>query len=106
MLTLLLQSLAKQKQHLSTASTDRRPRAFSVTAFAFVAMMITTLTGCGSGGYPGGGITGLSSTSATIDAGQTYQITASVTSNPTVPWTVSGAACGTSCGTVTGTGNT
>jgi len=64
-----------------------------------MALVITGLAGCGSGGYPGGGITSLSASSVTIDAGQSFSSTAKLSGNLTVTWTLSGANCsGASCG--------
>ena len=62
------------------------------------------LTGCGSGGYAGNGITSLSKSAITIDAGQSFQITAALTGKEPVSWAISGAACSASaCGTISAT---
>jgi hypothetical protein len=62
------------------------------------------LTGCGSSGYAGGGITSLSKSAITIDAGQAFQFTAGLSGNALVSWTLTGDACDTaSCGTLSNT---
>ena len=59
------------------------------------------LTGCGSGGYAGNGIKSLSSSAITIDAGQSFAITATLTGKEPVSWAMSGAACtAAACGTL------
>jgi hypothetical protein len=69
---------------------------------------LMALTGCGSGGYAGSGITSLSSSNVTIDAGQSFQVTASVSGNEPVSWSMAGASCSAAtCGSVaTGTDGT
>jgi hypothetical protein len=65
---------------------------------------LTALAGCGGGGYPGGGITSLSASSVTIDAGQSFKVDSKLTGNPNVSWTLSGSSCsGNGCGTTTST---
>lgn len=63
--------------------------------------------GCGSGGYNGGVLTALSSSAATIDAGQSFLVTSQVVGQPTITWTLAGKSCsGASCGTLSSaTGN-
>ncbi len=51
------------------------------------------LTGCGAGGYAGNGITSLSTSAITIDAGQSFQITAALTGDAPVSWTIAGGSC-------------
>ena len=59
------------------------------------------LTGCGSGGYAGDGITSLSSTAITIDAGQSFQFTAALAVNAPVTWSLTSDACSsTACGSL------
>jgi hypothetical protein len=59
------------------------------------------LSGCGSGGYAGKGITGLSSSAIVIDAGQSFQITADDSGSSPVSWSLSGTSCTASaCGTL------
>ncbi|WP_052313401.1 beta strand repeat-containing protein [Terriglobus roseus] len=59
------------------------------------------LSGCGGGGYAGIGITSLSKSTATIDAGQSFSVAATNPTNLPLTWTASGANCsGAGCGTV------
>ena len=80
--------------------------------FAILVMLLsvwfTALSGCGSGGYPGDGIKSLSMSSAIIDGGQSFSVTASMTGAASVTWSLTGPACsGESCGTVSsGKGST
>jgi hypothetical protein len=65
------------------------------------------LTGCGAGGYAGGGITSLSSSAITIDAGQSFQVTAALSANEPVSWSLGSGACtGSACGTISSTTGT
>lgn len=65
--------------------------------------MLAVVSGCGAGGYPGGGITGLSSSSITIDSGQSFTFMSKLSGNPNVSWSISGDSCsGNSCGTLSG----
>jgi hypothetical protein len=52
--------------------------------------------GCGSGGYPGGGIEALSASAVTIDSGQSWTFTAREEGSPLVSWSLTCAvpACG------------
>ena len=62
------------------------------------------LTGCGSGGYAGGGIVSLSSSAVVIDAGQAFSVTATVSSTPIITWSLAGSSCtGNVCGTLSST---
>jgi hypothetical protein len=73
-------------------------------------LLAMALTGCGSGGYAGRGITSLSSSVVTIDAGQSFQITAAVSGNEPVSWSMAGNSCSAAtCGALsasTGTAST
>lgn len=83
-----------------------RPFSFlSIAAFVFAAFLCTVIAGCGSGGYPGGGITSLSASSLTLDAGQSVAIKATLANNLTVSWSLSGSSCSGSagCGTLSST---
>jgi hypothetical protein len=81
-------------------------RSKAMAALLLLGVSSLLLSGCGSGGFSGGGIVGLSSASVTIDAGQAFQITAQLSSNPTVSWATSGANCsGSACGTIAAGGN-
>ena len=73
-------------------------------------LMLTALSGCGSGGYAGGGVVSLSASAVTIDAGQTFSVTSTVSGGVPVTWSLSGSTCtGAACGTLstaTGTSET
>lgn len=76
--------------------------AAAAACFALFALL---LTGCGQGGYAGSGITSLSRSSATIDAGQSIAITATTTGSPNISWSVTGAGCtAAGCGALAGSG--
>lgn len=67
-------------------------------------LTVATLSGCGGGGYAGGGIASLSATSFTIDAGQSVNITASMTGNFQAAWAFTGTSCsGAACGSLSST---
>ena len=58
-----------------------------------------SLSGCGGGGYAGGGIASLSATSFVIDAGQSINITANLTGKFQVAWAFNESSCsGSACG--------
>ena len=60
-----------------------------------------SVVGCGSGGYAGQALASLSASSVTIDAGQTFSVSANDPGNLPLTWTLSSAACtGAGCGTV------
>jgi hypothetical protein len=70
----------------------------------FMSATTIAIAGCGSGGYPGGSLNGLSANAVTLDAGQSYQVTAELSENPQITWALSGTTCSTTgCGTVSGT---
>jgi len=58
------------------------------------------LSGCGSSGYAGAGITGLSSAAVTIDASQSFPFTAALSGDALVSWALTGDACNTDCGSL------
>src|SRR5579875_23372 len=73
------------------------------TGFALFAAFGFALgvTGCGSGGYPGGGIASLSSSSIVLDAGQSITVSATISNYEQISWNLSQSGCGsTSCGTL------
>ncbi len=78
--------------------------------FIFAATLSLLLSGCGGGGYAGGGISSLSATSFVLDAGQSMPVTANLSGSFEVAWSFTGASCsGTGCGTLsssTGTSTT
>jgi hypothetical protein len=85
----------------SPAQQNRKWKFAAPWSLVLLLLAFVTLTGCGSGGYAGGGIQSLSRQSATIDAAQSISITATVSQGLGLTWTVSGAACtGSACGTV------
>jgi hypothetical protein len=47
-----------------------------MTLLALLLSFLSGIFGCGSGGYAGSGITSVSSSAVTLDAGQTFQDTA------------------------------
>lgn len=85
----------------------RNRKSVAPAALVALALVITGLAGCGSGGYPGAGITSLSASAVTIDAGQSFGATAKLDGNLTVTWTLAGANCsGATCGTLSATTGT
>ena len=73
-------------------------------ALLLLTIVWLTLAGCGAGGYAGSGITGISSSSITIDAGQSMQITASLAGDALIGWSIAGSSCSASaCGTLSAT---
>ncbi len=85
-------------------------RAKSVNPFAsFVSgclailflVLALAITGCGSGGYAGGGISSISASAVTIDAGQSFAITSQENGTDAVGWTLSGTSCSAAtCGSL------
>ncbi|WP_446744206.1 beta strand repeat-containing protein [Silvibacterium acidisoli] len=79
----------------------KKAHSVSICALLFVLSLSALLSGCGSSGYPGGGIASLSSSSITMDAGQSVNITATIAQGETASWALSGASCSSStCGTL------
>jgi len=71
---------------------------------ASLLLLCVALSGCGGGGYAGGGIASLSATSFVIDAGQSVSITANLTGNYQVGWAFNGSSCsGSACGALSST---
>ncbi|WP_175529087.1 beta strand repeat-containing protein [Granulicella pectinivorans] len=72
---------------------------FRVPGFLWIMLCVAcmTLAGCGSGGYAGGGITGLSTSAVNLDAGQSETINATIQGTNPITWTLS---CTTGCGSV------
>ena len=72
-----------------------------------VVVVAAWLTGCGAGGYAGNGIASLSTSTITIDAGQSFQITAKLTGDEQVSWTMAGGSCSAAaCGSLSSTTGT
>ena len=64
-------------------------------------LLALALTGCGAGGYIGGGISAISASAITIDAGQSFSINTQESGQETVSWTLAGSSCnGAACGTL------
>ncbi|WP_348263886.1 putative Ig domain-containing protein [Telmatobacter sp. DSM 110680] len=64
-------------------------------------LLCLVLSGCGGGGYAGGGISSLSATSFVLDAGQSVKITANLTGTYQLAWSFSGNSCnGSACGSL------
>lgn len=60
-----------------------------------------TVVGCGSGGYAGQALASLSASQITIDAGQSFAVSANDPANLPVSWSLNGPACtGAACGTI------
>ena len=73
-------------------------------ALAITAALMMALSGCGSGGYAGGGIASLSATSIVMDAGQSVNITATMSGSFDPAWAFGGSSCGSSaCGSLSAT---
>jgi hypothetical protein len=68
-------------------------------------ILLLTIAGCGSGGYPGGGIEALSTSAVTIDAGQSYSFTTAATPGTAISYTLAGGSCGSGapCGSLSNT---
>ena len=58
------------------------------------------LAGCGSSGYAGSGISGISKSAVTIDAGQSFPFTAALSGKARVSWSLTGDACSSACGSL------
>jgi Putative Ig domain len=101
---LSLRALRRMDRLSGTGSGFYRAALLLIAAFSMI------VTGCGSGGYAGTGISSLSSSNVTIDAGQSFQVTANVASGGPVDWSLAGASCSAAtCGSVsssTGTSST
>ena len=79
---------------MATLRVDRPRLGMHHAALLMVVIACVAITGCGSGGYAGGGITSLSSSAITIDAGQSIQISASLSGDEPVSWTMAGGSFG------------
>lgn len=78
----------------------RKVIAPAVSALSMLGLLLA-LTGCGGGGYPGGGTFSLSASTLTLDAGQSYGIASNISSGSTLSWALAGASCsGAACGTL------
>ncbi len=72
-----------------------------ITFGALLAAACAWVSGCGSGGYAGQALTSLSASRVTIDAGQSFSVSANDPGNLPITWTLSSTGCtGAACGTV------
>ena len=82
-------------------------RTLLIVQVVFLALIVLlALAGCGTGGYAGTGVSGLSASAITIDAGQSYPITSKSGAGTTVSWTLSGGSggcTGAACGSISAT---
>jgi large repetitive protein len=79
-------------------------RAFGHAMLWLVVAAVVALTGCGSGGYAGNGITSLSSSAITIDAGQSFQVTTVISGSAPVSWSLVSTGCtAAACGSLSNT---
>jgi hypothetical protein len=92
--------------NMAALRVDRPRLSIRDAALLMVVIACVAVTGCGSGGYAGGGITSLSSSAITIDAGQSIQITASLSGDEPVAWTMGGSCSASACGTISSTAGT
>jgi large repetitive protein len=97
--------IARYLHRLMAAVQVKRTRLGAGNAGLLMAVgACIALTGCGAGGYAGNGITSLSSSAITIDAGQSFQIAAKLTGDEPVSWTLAGASCSAAaCGSLSST---
>ena len=92
----------RQLARLFQASAPRTACGIAATL-----LLMAELTGCGGGGYAGGGIASLSATSFVMDAGQSVNITANLTGNYQVGWAFNGSSCsGSACGALSSASGT
>ncbi len=111
MSTPLIDSLHSQNRSHMTVDHDSLPvvskhpaHAGKVIFLMFLAAWTMLIAGCGTGGYAGGGINGLSSSAVILDAGQSFIETSKLSGSPTVTWSLTGGSCsGNSCGTLSST---
>lgn len=76
-------------------------RGFGAALLSLLMVCLVFVSGCGSGGYAGGGIVSLSASSVTIDSGQQFSITSNLSTSLPVSWTLSSGQCTeSSCGTL------
>src|SRR5215469_12186800 len=91
----VLSSLTRHIDRLRQFALDQR----HAVLVAIGAVLCFAVSGCGGGGYAGGGIASLSATSFVLDAGQSVNVTANVTGAVQVAWAFTGTTCsGSACG--------
>ena len=84
-------------------SDSRKLRRSRVGCYVATLLLLLTvvLSGCGTGGYAGGGLTSISASAVTIDAGQSFSITTQESGTEGVGWVLSGPSCtAAGCGTL------
>jgi hypothetical protein len=110
MLSKSMSSLNVDRLCLATLNESHAERSVVENVIRMSAALLLFLTvclaftGCGSGGYPGGGVVSLSSSAITLDAGQSFMVNSKLTGTPIVTWGLSSSACTSSaCGSLSGT---
>lgn len=89
-------SLSKMIRHIERFCART---AGGMVLFLLGLALSAVMSGCGGGGYAGGGISSLSATSFVLDAGQSVNVTANLTGKFEVQWAFTGSSCGGSaCG--------
>src|SRR3569833_1371220 len=98
-------SLDRILESVATAFSKQLQRSSHFASTRIAIGLATTMSlplimsGCGGGGYAGGGIASLSATSFVIDAGQSVDVTANLTGSYKVAWAFNGSSCsGNACG--------
>jgi hypothetical protein len=82
---------------MTSPNSERRFQCVAATVLIVLLVMLLGISGCGTGGYAGGGIATLSTSSITIDASQTFAIDSTVEGNSTVSWSI-GSCAASPCG--------
>ncbi len=93
-------SLSRRNRHY--AMEGRNARSGQIFGVVIFLVLLLALAGCGSSGYAGGGISSLSVSTLTLDAGQSFTIKSTDADDLPVSWSLSGS-CGTACGSLSGT---
>lgn len=92
--------MTRRLHKLCAFAIDRR---YAVIV-ALGAVLGFAMSGCGGGGYAGGGIASLSATSFVLDAGQSVNVTANLSGSYQVAWAFTGTTCsGAACGGLSST---
>jgi hypothetical protein len=90
--------------HATGVQVKRSAPCAGYGALLMAAAACIALTGCGAVGYAGSGITSPSTSAITIDAGQSFQITAFLTGDEPVSWTLAVGSCSAAaCGSLSST---
>ncbi|MFT4112655.1 beta strand repeat-containing protein [Silvibacterium sp.] len=98
----LLRRYASTTPSRTASPRDAAWNFVGIVALVLAITLTAFLSGCGTSGYAGAGITGLSASSVTLDAGQQVGITASLSGSEATPaWSLAGSSCsGSTCGTL------